>query len=310
MPEPGRHAGLAKLVDRLKALRGSSRALIAALLLLIFIGESLVMMAVEAWMPHPHPRWLEALVDAGLLTLICSPVIVWVVRRFARRSRLALQALDIASDGFWVADAQGRLLEVNAGYARMSGYSRGELLGMRINDLDAMETPEVTRSHIAQIMAHGFGRFDTRHRRRDGSVYDVHVTTAWLPDLQCFAVFVHDDSARVAAERAPVEQARHLQRLLDSTAEGIYGVDQQGRCTFINRAALQLLGHADADGEAALLGRPIHGLIHHHHADGRPYPEAECRIHQARAGAQALQVDGEVFWRRDEIGRASCRERV
>lgn len=288
MVEPGRIPGFARLAARLKALRGGPSALIAALLLLIFLGESLVMVTLDAWLPQPHPQWLEAFADASLLTLICSPVIVWVVQRFARRSRLALRALDIASDGFWAVDAKGRLREVNAGYARMSGYSRSELLRMRINDLDAVETPEITGLHIAQIKAHGFGRFDTRHRRRDGSLFDVHVTTAWLPDLKCFAVFVHDDSARVAAERAQVAQARHLQRLLDSTAEGIYGVDPEGRCTFINRAALQLLGYANEQGEAALLGRPMHDLVHHHHADGRPYPAADCPVHQARQAAQAL----------------------
>jgi len=61
-----------------------------------------------------------------------------------------------------------------------------------------------------------------------------------------------------------------LQRLLDSAAEGLYGVDVQGRCTFINRAALQLLGHAS---EADLLGRDVNGLIRQPGDDGEPGAE-------------------------------------
>jgi PAS domain S-box-containing protein len=87
-----------------------------------------------------------------------------------------------------------------------------------------------------------------------------------------------------------------LQRLLDSAAEGLYGVDMQGRCTFINRAALAMLGY---EREAELLGRDIHALIHHSHADGRPYPATESRMTQAYREREQLHVTDEVFWRRD-----------
>ncbi|MDE2093061.1 MAG: PAS domain S-box protein, partial [Burkholderiales bacterium] len=283
-------------VIRRRAWRGGALAVIVTLLALVFTGETLVTAGLDAWLPPPHGRWFVMLLNAGALTLLCMPFVVFVVRSFRRRSRLALRALDIASDGYWVVDPQGRLSEVNAGYARMSGYSRAELRGMHINELDALQTRAVTETQLAQIRAAGSVRYNSCHRRRDGSVYDVHVTAAWLARFQCYAVFVHDETKRAAAERATAQQAVHFQRLLDSTAEGIYGLDAQGRCTFINRAALQMLGYAGHGDEAALIGCNMHETLHRH-ADGRPCLEDERRLY--RGFRQAPLADDEVYWRRD-----------
>jgi len=109
--------------------------------------------------------------------------------------------------------------------------------------------------------------------------------------------FVRHSSRVQALTEAEVRRRQEsLQRLLDSAAEGLFGVDLQGKCTFINRAALDMLGYAN---EADLLGRDIHALIHHAHADGRHYPASESRIYQAFRQQRELHVADEVFWRRD-----------
>jgi PAS domain S-box-containing protein len=84
--------------------------------------------------------------------------------------------LQTAMDGFWLVDMQGRLLEVNAAYCRMSGYSAQELLAMRIPDLEVAETAAATAARIQKIMAQGEDRFESRHRRKDGSILDVEVS--------------------------------------------------------------------------------------------------------------------------------------
>jgi hypothetical protein len=106
------------------------------------------------------------------------------------------------------------------------------------------------------------------------------------------------NSARVqAATEDEVRRRREsLQRLLDSAAEGLYGVDTQGRCTFINRSALEMLGY---EKEADLLGREMHSLIHHSHADGRPRRAGESRIAQSYRERRKLHTTDEVFWRHD-----------
>ncbi|MBM4181904.1 MAG: EAL domain-containing protein [Betaproteobacteria bacterium] len=87
-----------------------------------------------------------------------------------------------------------------------------------------------------------------------------------------------------------------IRLLLDSTAEAIFGVDTADRCTFVNRACLDLLGYEHAD---ELLGRPIHDLIHHHHADGTPYPASACRALPAQLDGNRVHIDNEVYWRKD-----------
>ena len=89
--------------------------------------------------------------------------------------------LKTAMDGFWLADATGRLLEVNDAYSRMSGYSAEELLGMRISDLEAAESAGATAAHIQSIIALGEDRFESRHRRKDGSAFDVEVSVQYQP---------------------------------------------------------------------------------------------------------------------------------
>jgi PAS domain S-box-containing protein len=86
-----------------------------------------------------------------------------------------------------------------------------------------------------------------------------------------------------------------LSLLLESTGEGIFGLDMAGCCVFVNRSAAQMLGWP-AD---SILGRNMHELIHHTRADGRHYPEADCPIFQAFRQGRPCRIDDEVFWRAD-----------
>ena len=93
----------------------------------------------------------------------------------------------------------------------------------------------------------------------------------------------------------PDSAASRMALLLESTGEGIFGVDNAGRCTFINRAGAEILGWRIED----VLGRNMHGLIHHSHANGGHYPESECPIVNAFRSGPACRIDREVLWRAD-----------
>jgi len=86
-----------------------------------------------------------------------------------------------------------------------------------------------------------------------------------------------------------------LSQLLESTGEGIFGIDMDGRCSFINRAGAEQLGYAPAE----VLGKNMHELAHHTHADGAHYPEQLCPIFNAFRMALPCRIDTEQFWRRD-----------
>jgi len=83
--------------------------------------------------------------------------------------------------------------------------------------------------------------------------------------------------------------------LLESTGEGIYGIDMDGRCIFINRAGAELLGYKPD----AVLGREMHELIHHTHTDGGRYEMTECPIFRAFRQGDSARVDCDVLWRAD-----------
>lgn len=83
--------------------------------------------------------------------------------------------------------------------------------------------------------------------------------------------------------------------MLASTGEGIYGVDLHGLCVFINPAGARLIGYEPVE----LLGRNMHNLTHHAHANGSVYPEDQCPIFNAFRQGLPCRIDSEVFWRRD-----------
>ena len=88
---------------------------------------------------------------------------------------------------------------------------------------------------------------------------------------------------------------RQLELLLESAGEGIYGIDLRGRCIFINQAGAQMIGFSPDE----VLGRNMHYLMHHSHADSRLMPVHDCRIFRAFQQGEGVRVDDEVLWRRD-----------
>src|SRR5690606_28003893 len=88
---------------------------------------------------------------------------------------------------------------------------------------------------------------------------------------------------------------RENQLILSAAGEGIYGVDAEGRATFVNPAAERILGWKAEE----LIGRNIHSAIHHSHTDGSDYCVHDCPIFAAFQDGAVRQVDNEVFWCRD-----------
>ncbi len=97
--------------------------------------------------------------------------------------------------------------------------------------------------------------------------------------------------ANVAAESARTR----FEQLLESTDEGVYGMDDAGLCTFINEAGAKSLGYERSD----LFGKNMHDLLHHHRPDGSVYPVEECPIYKSVRNDTSVRISDEVFWTRD-----------
>jgi two-component system CheB/CheR fusion protein len=99
-------------------------------------------------------------------------------------------------------------------------------------------------------------------------------------------------------EESSMEMRRlnsQLRLLLESTGEGIYGIDTKGNCSFINQSALEMFGFSRDE----IIGKAIHNLTHHSHADGSPYSAESCPMHEAFLSGTPCRVQKEVFWRKD-----------
>jgi len=119
--------------------------------------------------------------------------------------------IETSMEGFWMVDAAGRLLDVNDAYAKTSGYSRNELLEMKIWDIDVSESPEEIKEHVRRVMEQGSDRFESRHRTKDRGIIDVEVCSQYRDYAGGrFYGFVRDISERKKAEKALLKSKQSL----------------------------------------------------------------------------------------------------
>jgi len=134
--------------------------------------------------------------------------------------------LQTAMDGFWMADLQGRLLEVNETYCRMSGYSEQELLTMRIPDLEVVESVDDTAAHVQKLIAQGEERFESQHRRKDGSIFYVELSVQYRPiEGGRFVAFLRDITERKMVENELKESEEKFRTIFDKASDGILIAD-------------------------------------------------------------------------------------
>jgi len=88
---------------------------------------------------------------------------------------------------------------------------------------------------------------------------------------------------------------QHIESILNAAGEGIYGLDLEGKATFVNPAAITMTGWSAEE----TIGQNIHYKHHHTHADGRPYHHTDCPIYAAINDGEVHEVAHEVFWRKD-----------
>ncbi len=162
--------------------------------------------------------------------------------------------IETTADGFWMSDAKGRLLEVNDAYVQSSGYSRTELLGMRISDLEAQEKPEETAAHIRRIILEGSDLFQSLHRRKDGTVWPVEVNTTYWPSAGgrffCFLRDITDRkraedeirSLNTSLELMVARRTAELESMLANATIGLAFYDRDFRFLRINHCLAQING--------------------------------------------------------------------
>ncbi len=204
----------------------------------------------EVYAPLYERMWLTSLL-ASILILGMGFVLfmLWRQQRLVLKKKLlkaslaelnsnALHSgiLHTVMDGFLLMDRHGNLLEVNKTYILMSGYSEQELLSMNIADLEAIETASEIFIHLPNTITQSVNRFETRHRRKDGSNFDVEISLQFLPiDDGRFVIFLQDITERKLTELALCNSNAFSLEILDSIAAEIAVLDSDGVIILVNR---------------------------------------------------------------------------
>ena len=156
--------------------------------------------------------------------------------------------LRTAMDGFCLADKQGHYREVNEAYCRMTGYSMAELLTMSISDFMISEEADANATHIQNIIAMGEDLFESRHRRKDGSIFDVEISAQYQQgDGDYFVTFLKDISERKQAEKALKESEALYRDLIFRMPDGVYKSTHEGKFVEVNPAMFKMLGYGSKE---------------------------------------------------------------
>ena len=199
-----------------------------------------------------------------------------IIRDITERKRAEEEyrtILRTTMDGFWTADMHGRFLDVNDAYCQLIGYSRDELLTMRISDMEAVERPEETAQRIQRIMETGEARFETRHRCKDGRMIDLEVSVnyAKIGDGRLY-VFLRDITERKRAEEALKESELKYRTLIESSTDAILLLDVERNIVTCNQGFLNLFGYQKGEIEGRSI-RIIHPSDESFHSFGKTaYP--------------------------------------
>ncbi|MBK1719798.1 PAS domain S-box protein [Thiocystis violacea] len=225
--------------------------------------------AAEAGRPSVNEEWLEFAADGyrGLFETIKSPmraadgslIGVLGIARDITEARAAQEALrereeiyslifNQAGDGIELTDAETlRFVEINDAACELLGYTREELLGMTLADIQGDRDAARLRERAAHVLAtSGQIRFESQHRRKDGRLFDVQVSVqaVRLRGRDYFVGVWRDIGAEKASQMALANEAEWRRALIEHSRDGIAIFDENHRTIEINARFAELLGYA------------------------------------------------------------------
>ncbi len=196
--------------------------------------------------------------------------------------------------------ADGTLLHMNpAGLALVEADNEAEAVGLCVFDLVTPEHREAFE-HMHDEVIKGNERMlqfeiqGMKGTRRWMETYAVPFLNPISNEMEHLAV-THDITARKTDEARIQHLFRKNELILSSAAEGIYGLDLDGKTTFVNPAAAQMLGYEPQE----LIGSVMHDTVHHTKPDGSHYPKDQCPMYFALQDGKIHHIDQECLWRKD-----------
>ena len=192
----------------------------------------------------------------------------------------------------------GVLTALNSFTAETLGYPVSALVGRPVTELLDAGGLAAFRECLTALGGKGDWQGTVPMRRSDGEYRRIALRSRRMGGAgERLFVVNHgvDTTEQYEAEEALQMAARQREMILESADDGIYGIDLDGKLTFINDAGAKALGYAPEE----LTGRDFHQVVQHSHEDGTPYSPATSPILQALERSQPVRMRNEVFWRRD-----------
>ena len=177
--------------------------------------------------------------NGHLVALIATAVDITKRKRAEQLSRRHKMMIDRAYDGFKIVDMTGHIVEANRAYAALTGYSVDELVGMHVGQLDINETQDQIKDHIKSIVECGHDTFESRFRRKDGTVFNVELTVSYVPEVQHLFVILHD-----ITDRKRAQEERRIAAATFETHEAIMVTDADAKILRVNSAFQRITGYS------------------------------------------------------------------
>lgn len=158
-------------------------------------------------------------------------------RQLQEQAKAGNSLLDAAADGSWLLGSDGQIQDVNAAYCRISGYSKEELLRMNAADIEDPASGETTmRLQLGRVR--GGGRYETKHRRKDGTLFDVEVSVGLLENRRGDSIVLIRDTAQ---RRRDLIASRLAQRQADFLVELFKQADSFDESAIVRRVIEQAM---------------------------------------------------------------------
>jgi PAS domain S-box-containing protein len=213
---------------------------------------------------------------------------------------LHARLLDVVDVAVIATDLEGLVTHWSGGAERIYGWTRAEVIGQPITTLTVgPEDRQLAETIMSAIRDKGEweGEFDVR--RKDGSSFPAFVRNALFTyrdgEVAGIVGVSVDISERVEGERQLRSARNYLLAITENMGEGLYTLDTEGRLTYMNRAAEEMLGWRLSE----LIGTPMHDTTHSRRPDGRPLLAEECSILLDSPSGEAVRLRDQVFVRRD-----------
>ncbi|HLO62013.1 MAG TPA: ATP-binding protein [Azonexus sp.] len=239
-------------------------------------------------------------------------------QKLAASERQLQTIIDTEPECVKILALDGSLQQMNrAGLAMIEADSLEQVLGSRLAGIIVPADREAFRQLHARVCGGESGSLafeivglKGRHRWLDTHAVPMRDNSGHITGM---LALTRDITERKQAEAELEQHRRHLEELvhqrttalletearashiIQSSADGLYGIDPDGLITFINPAACEMLGYTAEQ----VIGRPCHALFHHSRPDGTRYPGAECPSYNAMHHGQTVRIDNEVYWHAD-----------